>query len=163
MPRLLRSVTEGIDKQADAVVDAALQRGTVDAVADLATALPLAIVPDLVGWPRDQRDHLIEWGGATFDILGPLNWQAVKAIPRSLQMLRFARRVVRERSVLDGSIAHELICAADEGKLAHDECPALMIDYIAPSLDTTISAISNALYLLATHPEQWEYSRTMPN
>jgi cytochrome P450 len=162
LPRALRTVSEAIDKQADAVVDAALQRGTVDAVADLATALPVAIVPDLVGWPRDQRDHLIQWGGATFDILGPLNWQAVKAIPRTLQMLRFARRVVRQRSVLDGSIAHELICAADDGKLAHDECSALMIDYIAPSLDTTISAISNALYLLATHPEQWELLKNNP-
>jgi cytochrome P450 len=34
-----------------------------------------------------------------------------------------------------------------------------MIDYIAPSLDTTISAISNALYLFAAHPEQWQLVR----
>lgn len=162
LPRALRSVGEAIDEQAAAVVDAAVQRGAVDAVADLATALPLAIVPDLVGWPRDEREHLIEWGGATFDILGPLNWQAVKAIPRTLQMLRFARRVVQQRSVLDGSMAHELLCAADEGKLTHAECPALMIDYIAPSLDTTISAISNAIYLLATHPEQWQLLKNDP-
>jgi cytochrome P450 len=162
LPRALRSVGEAIDTQADVVVDAAVQRGAVDAVADLAVALPLAIVPDLVGWPRDQREHLIEWGGATFDILGPVNWQAVKAAPRSLQMLWFAHRVVRERSALEGSIAHELLCAADAGKLAHAECPKLMIDYIAPSLDTTISAISNALYLLATHPEQWQLLRNDP-
>lgn len=162
LPRALRSVGEDIDRQADAVVDAAVQRGTVDAVADLATALPLAIVPDLVGWPRDEREHLIAWGGATFDILGPLNWQAVKAIPRTLQMLLFARRVVRKRSVLDGSMAHELLRAADDGKLTHADCPALMIDYIAPSLDTTISSISNAIYLLATHPEQWQLLKSDP-
>ena len=53
-------------------------------------------------------------------------------------------------------MAHELLAVADEGRLTHDDLPALMVDYIAPSLDTTISAISNALYLLATHPEQWE-------
>jgi cytochrome P450 len=162
LPRALRSVGEAIEQQADAVVDAALQRGTVDAVADLAMALPLAIVPDLVGWPRDQRKHLLEWGGATFDILGPLNWQAVKSLPRSLQMLRFARRVVRHGTVLDGSMAHELLCAVDAGTLTHADCSALMIDYIAPSLDTTISAISNALYLLATHPEQWRLLKDDP-
>lgn len=162
LPRAMRSVGEAIDQQADAVVDAAVQQGSVDAVADLATALPLAIVPDLVGWPRDERQHLIEWGGATFDILGPLNWQAVKAIPRTVQMLRFARRVVRQRTVIEGSMAHELLCAADEGRLTHAECPALMIDYIAPSLDTTISAISNAIYLLATHPEQWQLLKNDP-
>ena len=38
-----------------------------------------------------------------------------------------------------------------------------MIDYLAPSLDTTISAISNALHLLATHPEQWQVLRDDPS
>ncbi len=31
-----------------------------------------------------------------------------------------------------------------------------MVDYVAPSLDTTISAISSALHLFAVFPEQWE-------
>ncbi|BBY31696.1 cytochrome P450 [Mycolicibacterium sediminis] len=159
LPRALRSISETVDEQAAAIVDAAVRRGVVDGVADLATALPSAIVPDLVGWPRDGREHLIDWGGATFDVLGPLNGQAVKAMPGTVRMLRFARRVIRDRTVLDGSMAHELLCAADAGTLSHGELPALMVDYIAPSLDTTISAISNALYLFGTHPDQWQMLR----
>jgi cytochrome P450 len=31
-----------------------------------------------------------------------------------------------------------------------------MVDYVAPSLDTTISAISSALQLFATFPDQWQ-------
>jgi cytochrome P450 len=77
-------------------------------------------------------------------------------------MVRFVRRVVAERRVVPGSIVDELLHAADDGVLAHDDCPALMIDYIAPSLDTTISAISNALYLLGTHPEQWQRLKEDP-
>jgi len=125
-------------------------------------ALPLAVVPDLIGWPRDQRDHLIEWGGATFDVLGPLNWQAIKAMPVAFRMLHFARRAVRERTFLAGSMADELLRAADEGKLSHAECPALMVDYLAPSIDTTMSAISNALYLFASHPDQWQLLKDEP-
>jgi cytochrome P450 len=123
----------------------------------------LAVVPDFVGWPHDQRDHLITWGGATFDILGPVNRRGLKAYPDSLRMLLFARRVVRERSVLEGSMGHDVLTAADEGKLTLAECAPLMIDYIAPSLDTTISAISNALHLFATHPEQWQLLRKDPS
>jgi cytochrome P450 len=125
-------------------------------VADLATALPLAVVPDFVGWPRDQRDDLLAWGAATFDVLGPLNGQWIKALPSSVQMLRFARRVVRRRSVIDGSLGHDVLLAADSGELPHRDCPPLMVDYVAPSLDTTISAISSALYLFASFPDQWE-------
>jgi cytochrome P450 len=162
LPRSLRALADTIDQQADAIVEAALDRRTVDAVRDLASALPLAVVPDFVGWPRDQREHLIEWGGATFDILGPMNWRALKAAPRSLQMLWFARRVVRNRAALDGSIVDELLTSADGKGVSQKQCSALMIDYIAPSLDTTISAISNAVYLLATHPEQWQLLKDNP-
>jgi cytochrome P450 len=38
-----------------------------------------------------------------------------------------------------------------------------MIDYMAPSLDTTISSISSALYLFATHPEQWQILKDDPS
>lgn len=162
MPRALRTLGDDVDARARSIVDSAVERGSVDAVTDLATALPLALVPDLVGWPTDQREHLLSWAAATFDILGPPNVQALKAVPRSVHMLRFARRVVRERNILPGSMAHELLSAVDEGTLSVEEVPPLLIDYIAPSLDTTISAISSAIYLFATHPEQWALLKADP-
>lgn len=162
LPRALREISDSVDATAVAVVEAALDKGEVDGVSDLAAALPLAVVPDLIGWPQDERDHLIYWGGATFDVLGPPNWQAIKAMPGALRMLHFARHVVRKRTFLDGSMAHELMIAADQGKLSPAECPPLMVDYLAPSIDTTMSAISNALYLFAKHPEQWQLLKDEP-
>jgi cytochrome P450 len=162
LPRALRAISESVDEQATAVVDAALAKGEVDGVSDVATALPMAVVPDLVGWPRHQRDNLLPWGAATFDVLGPLNAHALKAMPGAMQMLRFARQVVRKRAMIEGSLGHDVLLAADDGKLSHTDCSPLMVDYIAPSLDTTISAISHALYLFATHPEQWQLLRDDP-
>jgi cytochrome P450 len=156
LPRALGAISDRITEQAAQVVEAALVKAEIDGVTDLASALPLAVVPDLVGWPRDQRDDLLAWAGATFDILGPLNRQWLKGSGPSVQMLRFARRVVRRRSVIDGSLGHDVLVAADAGMLPHRECPPLMVDYVAPSLDTTISAISSALQLFAVFPEQWE-------
>jgi len=106
------------------------------------------------------RSHLLRWGAATFDALGPPNHYAARALPVTLQMMRFAKQVVRRRSVADGSMGHDILVAADAGKLAHSECPALMIDYLAPSLDTTISGISSALALFAMHPDQWQLLKT---
>ncbi len=162
LPRALRAIDDNVAAQADRVVEAALARGAIDGVQDLACALPMAVVPDLVGWPREQRDNLLPWGGATFDILGPMNRHAVKSLPSSFQMLRFAHRVVRRRTLIEGSVGHEVLLAADEGKVSPAELAPLMIDYIAPSLDTTISAISNALHLFATHPEQWQVLQNDP-
>lgn len=161
-PRALRAMTDTIDKQAAQLVDTALAQGHING-AELATALPMAVVPDFVGWPQKGREHLLRWAGAAFDIQGPLNRQALRTLPAALSMMRFAHRVVRHRNVLDGSMGDDVLRAADQGKLAHTECPNLMLDYLAPSLDTTISAISNALHLFAIHPEQWHLLKQDPS
>ncbi|MEQ0558493.1 cytochrome P450 [Amycolatopsis sp. NEAU-NG30] len=160
-PRALRAMKDVVERQAAEIVDAAVARRTVDGV-DVAAALPAAVVPDLVGWPAEGREHLLRWGAATFDILGPLNGQAVQAIPAGLGMARFAHTVAKQRKVLPGSMGDDLLRAADAGELAHAECPALMIDYLAPSLDTTLSAIASALHLFATHPGQWQLLKDDP-
>lgn len=145
LPRALRAISDGVDAQAAAVVDTALAKGAIDGVSDVAMALPMAVVPDLVGWPRGQRGDLLPWGAATFDVLGPLNRHAVKSLPGAMKMLRFAGHVVRMRAMIEGSLGHDVLIAADEGKLSYADCSPLVVDYIAPSLDTTISAISNAV------------------
>jgi cytochrome P450 len=162
LPRALWSTSDVIQVQAVDLVSAAVKREYVDGVADLATALPLAVVPDLLGWPHDGRDNLLSWGAATFDVLGPANHRAARAVRAGLQMMRFTKQVVRRRSVADGSMGHDILVAADAGKLPRRDCSALMIDYLAPSLDTTISGIASSLALFARHPDQWQLLRTEP-
>ncbi|MFE7853786.1 cytochrome P450 [Streptomyces sp. NPDC057403] len=161
-PRALRTMKDVVDRQAAATVEAALARGSVDGV-ELAAALPLSVVPDLVGWPREGREHLLRWAGAAFNALGPLNSRTVRTLPASLGMLRYARGIVRSRSLSDGSLGHALLAASEEGRIVPAECANLMIDYLAPSLDTTISAISSALHLFATQPEQWRLLKEDPD
>lgn len=157
-PRALRSMSETIELAADRVAADAVARGVVDGV-DLARTLPLQVVPDLVGWPKDERDQLLAWAAATFNVLGPLNSTSLRSAPASLAMWRFAKRIARTGNVLEGSMGDEVIAAASAGHIATSDASALMIDYLAPSLDTTISAISSALYLFAQHPDQWDAVR----
>ena len=39
----------------------------------------------------------------------------------------------------------------------------MMNDYMGPSLDTTIFAVSSAIWLFAQHPEQWDAVRADPS
>lgn len=155
-PKALRSMRQDIERRADDVVADAVAQGDVDGVDDVAVALPTSFVPDLVGWPQEGREHLLRWAGATFDSLGPLNAQSVRTAHSSLGMMRYARSVVRRGDVVPGSMGDDLLRRVETGQLERSACPALMIDYLAPSLDTTISAIASALMLLAQNPDQWE-------
>ena len=38
----------------------------------------------------------------------------------------------------------------------------MIVDFLVPSLDTTISGIASTLALFATHPNQWELLRAEP-
>jgi cytochrome P450 len=59
-------------------------------------------------------------------------------------------------------MAAGVLAAAARGDIDASQCPMLLVDYLAPSLDTTISAIGNALWLFATHPAQWKRLRDDP-
>jgi cytochrome P450 len=157
-PRALKSMSDTIEAAAVRVATDAATRGLVDGV-QIARSLPLQVVPDLVGWPEGEREHLLTWAAATFDVLGPLNSTSARSTAASVRMLRFARRIARTGNVIPGSMGAEVIAAAAAGDIAEHEAAALMIDYLAPSLDTTISAISSALRLFALHPEQWAHLR----
>ncbi|GAB4007189.1 cytochrome P450 [Nocardioides ultimimeridianus] len=157
-PRALKSMSDTIEAAAAQVVADAVARSQVDGVR-IARSLPLQVVPDLVGWPEDEREHLLTWAAATFDVLGPLNSTSARSAAASLRMMRFARRIARTGNVLPGSMGDEVIAASRAGVIGVGDASALMIDYLAPSLDTTISATASALRLFALHSEQWDEVR----
>jgi cytochrome P450 len=161
-PRALRAVDDGIRQAASKLVTTLVAQGSFDAVADLATALPLTVVPDLVGWPADARGHLLEWASATFDLLGPLNERARCAAPLSQAMMAFADETAATGNLLPGSIGAGVIEAARRGELEPERVAPLIVGYLAPSLDTTISAIGSAVWLLAGNPDQWAALRADP-
>ncbi|GAB2931592.1 cytochrome P450 [Rhodococcus aerolatus] len=167
-PKRLRPLRAGIEERADALVRGLLDRGdgsgvVVDGVADLARALPLAVVPDLVGWPEAGRESLLDWAGALFDVMGPPNERAVGALGHVDALQQFTHRVSEAGDLAAGSVGADVLRRAAAGELPPERCPMLLLDYLGPSLDTTISAIGSAVALLATHPEQWARLRADPD
>ena len=132
----------------------------LDAVPDLAEVLPTTWIPDLLGWPVEGREKLLDWAAATFNGFGPPNNRTNAAAqgisrwrrsPHSWPPVNFRR--------VDGS--RHSRCRA-RGDLSADQCPMAIIDYLGPSLDTTISGLGNAIWLFSTHPEQWQRLRRDP-
>ena len=162
MPRALRPLQTQIDDLADQTVRAAVANGGVDGIRDIALRLPLQVVPDLVGWPEREREHLVKWAGATFDLLGPFSSVAVRSSGNVLSMLAFVHRLARRRNVIPGSMAHEVVQAIEAGAMKQSQLPSVFIDYLAPSIDTTVSAIGAALWLFALNADQWQILQRDP-
>jgi cytochrome P450 len=155
MPSALDEVRARVERLADELVARLVASGGFDGIADFARHLPVAVVSHLVGLPAEGRERMLEWAAATFDALGPANARAERAGPLLLEMASYAAHVDRTRLDPNGW-AFRVFAAADAGRLDPEDARGLLIDYIAPSLDTTILGAGHLLYLLGTHPDQYE-------
>lgn len=162
-PDRLATIRPVLEQEAKAVVDRLVPGETFDAVTQLAQHLPLTVVSRLVGLGDFGREHMLDWASAAFDAQGPMNARTRAAMPKMLEVVDFAlHQATPDRLDPDGWAA-ALYDAARRGELPADRCPAMMIDYTVPSLDTTIHGISNAIWLFARHPEQWDLVRRDPS
>ena len=155
----MREIAPRIEAEADRVVTELVARGRFDAATELAEHLPMAVVSDLVGLPDQGRAKMLEWAAAIWNVQGPANERFTEAMPAVQEFLTFATEDAVPGNIdPDGWAAH-LYQAADRGEMPRDKCPVMMLDYVTPSLDTTILAITNAIALLAEHPDQWDLLR----
>ncbi|WP_220032556.1 cytochrome P450 [Mycolicibacterium moriokaense] len=162
-PRALIERRAGIKEQAEQLVAGLVARGSFDAVTELAQVLPLSVVPDFIGLPSHGRDQMLSWGAAVFNAIGPLNERAKSAFADINSMGAYAAERVARRDLAPGSLGAGVLEAADAGRIPESQCSALLIDYLAPSLDTTISGVGNAIWLFGTRPDQWTMIRNDPS
>ncbi|WP_430336117.1 cytochrome P450 [Rhodococcus sp. ACT016] len=161
-PKALRPMRGQIEETVESVIDEVLTRDSFDSVNELARNLVMAIVPDFIGIPSDGRDHLIGWAAANFNCHGPLNDRAQKSMEVAGHMAAYATKLVDDRSAQPGGLAHCVLDAMDEGQVDREQAISLMIDYLVPSLDTTVTGVSTAIWLFSQFPEQWDLVREDP-
>ena len=159
----LEDIRERITNEAEALVARLVARGSFDAVTDLAQHLPLTIVSELVGLPDSGRERMLEWAAATFDVLGVLNERGTAAMASITAMRHYVVHEATPDKLRPGSWAKRIYEAADRGEVEPERCPALMRDYLGPSLDTTIFATANLILLFARYPDQWDILRGDPS
>lgn len=159
--KALTTIEDRVDQEADVVVQRLVNDAEFEAARDFASALPLLIVAHLVGL-RANGDQLLRWAAASFDSLGPLNRRGIRAATAGLSLLLHTLRLRSER-VAPGSWAASVFEARERGELTTREAKALVIDFVAPALDTTILASTHLLWVLARNPDVWAQIRADPS
>ncbi|MFE3718136.1 cytochrome P450 [Streptomyces cyaneofuscatus] len=163
-PKALREFHTHIQDWADRLVDELIERGEFDAVTDFGQAFPLALVPDLLGWPVDEgRERLLAWAAAGFNAFGPLNARTQAGFPLLQEMGQFLHRMSIPGNLRPDTWGAQLVADAQNGKIANELLPALLGDFLAPSMDTSVSALSSLLWLFGAKPAQWDLLRSDPS
>lgn len=158
-PKALQGIRERIEQEAGFIADRMVAQGTFDAAAELAPHLPLTIVRDLVGLGEHGKNHMLSWGASTFELMGDPRERQSSAVENLKKLRRFLETTGTLQSLTDDGWASRATKRGIEEGMDPSRASELMRDYIAPSLDTTISAIGYAMMLFAQNPGQWERLR----
>lgn len=161
-PSELRLLQDRIFDEAEVLVERLVEQRSFDAVGDLASHLPLAIVSNLVGLPEDGRERMLTWAQANFNCIGPMNERTRESFPILEEAFAYQADPGLRARLKPGAWASRLFDAADSGAVTYEEAGKLVGDYWAPSLDTTILALSSAIRLFGENPDQWDLVREDP-
>lgn len=154
-PRALEEVRARIETEAQSLADKILAMKEFDAVSDLARHLPLTIVRDVVGLGAHGKERMLDWAAATFQLMGDPRERRDDAVQKMGELAAFLNDPDMLGALTPDGWAKRATKLAVQAGMDEKKSIALMRDYIAPSLDTTISAISYGMMLFAKHPDQW--------
>jgi cytochrome P450 len=151
--------------EADAVVlvDRLVERGTFDAIKDLAEVYPLKVFPDAVGLDADGRKNLLPYGNMAFNAFGPRNDLFHQAMANAEPIVSWIMSKCQRAALAPGGLGAQIYAAADAGELSLHEASLLVRSFLTAGLDTTVVGLGNALFCFAQHPEQWRRLRQDPS
>jgi cytochrome P450 len=156
-PHQVAELEESVQSRARAIVDAIAERGECDFVTDVAAALPLQIICDMMGippseyqWVFDKTNVVLgasdpEYGG---DIMAA--FLAAQELWTYAQELR-AERVANPRDDLTTKIA---LAEVEGESLTPEEFGSFFVLLVAAGNETTRNAISHGMKALTDNPDQ---------
>jgi cytochrome P450 len=159
MPKALEAIRPLIEQEAEKLIGDLFERKSFDGIRDLAWILPLKIVTEQVGVPEKGRQSMLEWGAASFNIGGPKNARYHRSLETIKGLHEYCRNEAVPGNLRPDGWAMRIYAAADRGEIPREYCPAMMREYLAPSLDTTIAATGHLLRLLGDNPDQYALVR----
>ena len=151
---------------ADELLDDLARRGEGDFIADFAEPLPLRVIGDMLGVPREDLGRIRAWSRSLADGFDSLLIRPeTVAAPRQAmrEFLAYADSLVNAApSACGGSLLSHLAAAGAAGEIGRDEVTGMVAFLLLAGHETTINLLGSGLWLLLTHREQWEHLRAHP-
>jgi hypothetical protein len=161
-PAAMRGLRARFADAADRLIDELLERGSFDAVTEIAEAYPLEVFPDAVGMPRENRRYLLPYGNMVFNSFGPRNAFFEEAVRDAEPVLAWVQAQSQRAALAPDGFGAAVHAAADAGMLTPEEAPIVVRSILTAGVDTTVSGIGAAIYCLARFPDQFAKLRASP-
>jgi cytochrome P450 len=167
-PRVVDGLRPRLEEICDDLLDAALERGEVDLVADYAYPLPVQIIVEMLGVPAEDHEQFRVWSHALARGLDPdflLPPEAVQQrLGAILSFVQYFASLIEDRRRRPGDdLLTRLIQAEEEGDaLSQGELLSTCILLLVAGHETTVNLISGGALALMERPDQLARVRDDP-
>jgi len=159
----VRELTGAWEAEASEMVLGLAGAGTFDGVTKLAQALPLRVFADKVGLPREGREeHVPPFAELAFNLNGPPNELFDEAMSSAKSVMPWIIEHLYPEKLTPGGWGDQIHQLATAEGFSREEAAILVRGLLVAGMDTTIKGLGSLLWLLASHPEQYERLRGDP-
>ena len=156
-------IREVVDRTLDAVID----RGKMDLIADFAFRLPVTIICDMLGIPEDHREVFYASSRNGGRILDPVPLTAAEIADanasNAMAKMYFEQLFELRRREPGDDLTTQLVQAEEDGsKLTNEELTANIILLFGAGHETTVNLIGNGLLALHRNPDQLALLKARP-
>ena len=165
-PRRIRDLELRIREIASGLLDIAEHKGALEVMADVANALPVMVIAQMLGVPPEKNAMFKSWsdriitGGNTLP-----GMPMPPEIKQSTDALRgyFAAEIEKRRSHPGPDLVSALVAAHDDNEaMSADELLAFVVLLLLAGNETTTNLIGNGMLALGRNPEQMDSLRRNP-
>lgn len=153
-----------LEAAADAILDRVLERGEIEVISEFATPIPIAMIAELMGIPRDDHRQLLDWSHAIVKVFDQrvTPEEGAAAERATKDFVAYLSQMLRNRRASPGDdlISAMLDVSHDGDALSDAEIVATSILTLNAGHEATVHAIGNALLALAADPESYEGLRS---
>ena len=158
-PRVVESLRPRVEELCQTYLDAALQKGRFDLVADYALMIPLTVIADLLGIVDTDRRKFARWSKL---VAAGDSGRVVALIRGWISVLRFGgyfRKLLRERRASRrDDLVTALIDAEEQGdRLTEDELISMLGLLLFAGYETTVNLIAVGALALMQNDEAREF------
>ncbi|MGH7278382.1 MAG: cytochrome P450 [Candidatus Rokuibacteriota bacterium] len=165
--REVERVRPRVEAIVEELLDGVESAGRMDVIGDFAYPLPVTVIAEMIGVPKEDRDRFKRWSDdvATFIGSALTTPDKYERAGRSMAGMSdyFRGMIAARRGEPREDIMSRLIAAEERGDvLSEDELTATCILLLFAGHETTTNLIGNAIVSLLRHPEQLQAWRTEP-
>ncbi|HET8930143.1 MAG TPA: cytochrome P450 [Acidimicrobiales bacterium] len=164
----LRVMKDALAARRDEILDAAVARGDVDFLVDVAAELPLQAIASLLGIPQSDRHFLLEWADATldYDDRDPGS-DSARSQAAAAEMAGYTSRLLDDKRRCPAEDILSVVTHADlpgeadpGGPLSELEQEMFVHLLVAAGTETTRNTITAGMLALIDRPDDWDALRS---